>query len=188
MRGPLAKSTTASGAMMGMWSRVAPCPSMPCVCSDPPAMWEIVFEKKSFILHLPAKKRTDFRTPCAGQTCSWIYLAVFLLGGGFNERPSPAVTPRLALKRAVPACFNRPTPPSMFCAVKAFQRKGGKKLPANFYFLFLTAKHHRQLTEREHRVTRGTRDSGGGGECVRVCVGGVGKLCNFTASFHINIS
>lgn len=140
MRGPLAKSTTASGAMMGMWSRVAPCPSMPCVCSDTLAMWEIVFKKKSFILHLPAKKRTDFRTPCADQTCSWIYLAVFLLGGGFNERPSPAVTPRLALKRAVPACFNRPTPPSMFCAVKAFQRKGGKKTTCKLLFFIFNSK------------------------------------------------
>lgn len=106
----------------------------------------IFLPKKGQISELPAPAK-----PAAG---SWICLAVFLLGGGFNERPSPAVTPRFTRKRTVPACFN---------PAKAFQRKGGKKkLPANLYFLFLTATHHRQLTE--HRVTRGTRDSGGGGD------------------------
>lgn len=58
----------------------------------------IFLPKRAQISELPAPAK-----PAAG---SWIYLAVFLLSGGFNETPSPAVTPHLALKHAVLVCFN----------------------------------------------------------------------------------
>lgn len=61
--------------------------------------------------------------PAKPVTGSWIYLAMLLLGRRFNEKPSPAVTPHLAQKRAVLVCFNRPTPPFAFCTVEAFQRR-----------------------------------------------------------------
>lgn len=126
-RGPLAKSTTASGAMMGNVELHCPLSQHAQIHQQCGRCFSFPFFL-SFIFLPKRGQISELTAPAKPAADSWMYLAVFLLGRRFNEKPSPAVTPHLGLKRAVLACLNRPTPPSMFCALKVL---------ANYYFLIV---------------------------------------------------
>lgn len=131
-RDQLAKWTTASEAMMGNVEFHCPLSQhaqLHWLCKG-----SFFFHFLSFIFLPKRGQISDLPALAKPATGSWIYLAVFLFGGRFNEKPSPAVTPHPVKKRTVLVCFSRLTPPSMSHA--AFQGREKKTNGKLFFFFF----------------------------------------------------